>query len=211
MSSQRFPGWFRIQVVANAAVADTILMPAGWTEGDLLAEAKRGSLNAFESLVRLHERKVYLLALRLTGNPEDAQDAAQETFLRLHGKLRQIDSDRSVGPWLCTVAANLCRDLGRERRRSKSTALIDKAAATPDPAAGPERLASVQQQEARVRDALLRLPERERAALVLREIEGLSTQEAAKVLGSSEATVRSQISNARLKLRQWFSDRGGRR
>jgi RNA polymerase sigma factor (sigma-70 family) len=201
----------RIQVVANAAMADAILMPAERSEGDLLAQAKRGDLDAFERLMRLHERKVYLLSLRLTGDPEDAKDAAQETFIRLHKKLGQIDSERSVGPWLCTVAANVCRDFGRERRRAKTAAMNEHTIAMPDPAAGPERLAAGQQQHARLREALLRLPERERTALVLREIEGLSTHEAAKILGSTEATVRSQISNARLKLREWFADRGGRR
>lgn len=201
----------RIKGVANADVADAILMPAESREGDLLAQAKRGDLDAFERLMRLHERKVYLLALRLTADPEDAKDAAQETFIRLHHRLNQIDSERSVGPWLSTVAANVCHDLGRQRRRSKTAALSEKAAALPDSAAGPERLAAGQQQEQRLRKALLNLPERERAALILREIEGFTTQEAAKILGSTEATVRSQISNARLKLRQWFSDPGGRR
>ena len=209
--SQRLAGAFRIQVVANAAMADALLMPVSRPESDLLAQAKRGDLDAFEHLLRLHERKVYLLALRLTGNPEDAKDAAQETFLRLHNKLAQIDSQRSVGAWLCTVAANICRDMGRDHRRSKTTAMNDLTMATPDPAAGPERLAAVQQQDARLREALLHLPQRERMALVLREIEGLTTGEAAEVMQSTEATVRSQISNARLKLRQWFADRGGRR
>src|ERR1035438_3905687 len=90
-SGQRLGGVMRIQVVANAAMADAILMPAERSEGDLLAQAKRGDLDAFERLLRLHERKVYLLALRLTADPEDAKDAAQETFIRLHNKLGQID------------------------------------------------------------------------------------------------------------------------
>ena len=208
LPGQRFGSGVRIQVVANAAMADAILMPVERSEGDLLAHAKRGDLDAFERLVRLHERKVYLLALRLTANPEDAKDAAQETFLRLHAKLSQVDSERSVGPWLCTVAANICRDFGRRHRRTLTAVLTERAADTPDPAAGPERLAFAQQQGERLRDALLRLPEKERTALVLREVEGLTTHEAARVLGTTDATVRSQICNARLKLREWLGVRG---
>jgi RNA polymerase sigma-70 factor (ECF subfamily) len=175
----------------------------GTSEPELLALAVAGDLDAFERLVELHERRIFALALRLTGNIEDAKDATQETFIRLHGNLRQIDCSRSAGPWLYTVTVNACRDIGRRRQRSRLIPMDEfVTAAAPDPAAGPEGLCSGREMEEQLRHALRRLPEKERAALLLREMEGLSTAQVAEVLGNSEVTVRSQISSARTKLRK---------
>jgi RNA polymerase sigma-70 factor, ECF subfamily len=178
-------------------------------ESDLLAFAKRGNLDAFERIVMLHERRVYALALRITGNPEDAKDATQEAFLRLHRSIAQIDSARSAGPWLCRVVVNACRDIGRDRQRSRLVPMEEWAAVTPECSASPESLASDRERERHLQLGLRQLPEKERAALLLREMEGLSTEEVARVLGSSAATVRSQICMARLKLRKFFARRFG--
>jgi RNA polymerase sigma-70 factor, ECF subfamily len=172
-------------------------------EARLLALAKTGDLDAFEQLVALHERRVFALALRLTGSMEDAKDATQEAFIRLHRKIAQIDSGRGVGPWLYSVTANACRDIGRERQRSRLVPMENWASLAPaDPDANPEGLYADRQREDRLRTVLRRLPEKERAALLLREMEGLSTEEVAGILGSSVSTVRSQICTARLKLRK---------
>ncbi len=172
-------------------------------EARLLALAKTGDLDAFEQIVALHERRVYALALRLTGCVEDAKDATQEAFIRLHRKIAQIDSGRGVGPWLYYVTVNACRDIGRGRQRSRLVPMENWASHAPaDPDATPEGLYVGQQREEQLRAMLRRLPEKERAALLLREMEGLSTGEVARILGSSEGTVRSQVCTARLKLRK---------
>jgi RNA polymerase sigma-70 factor (ECF subfamily) len=168
-------------------------------EARFLSAAKSGDLDAFEQIVALHERRIFALALRLTGSVEDAKDATQETFIRLHRKMGQIDSSRSAGGWLYTVAVNACRDIGRERQRSR---LVPMDMGLVEPGANPEGLYSDQERESRFRAALKRLPEKERSALLLREMEGLSIAEVARILGSSETTVRSQICSARLKLRK---------
>ncbi|MGD0872175.1 MAG: RNA polymerase sigma factor [Bryobacteraceae bacterium] len=173
-------------------------------EARLLCLARSGDLDAFEQIVALHERRIFALALRLTGSVEDAKDATQETFIRLHRKIHQIDSRRSAGPWLYTVAVNACRDIGRERQRAR---MVPVDIGLVEPGANPEGLYSDQEREDRFRAALSRLPEKERSALLLREMEGLSTGEVARILGSSEATVRSQVCNARLKLRKLFGRR----
>jgi RNA polymerase sigma-70 factor (ECF subfamily) len=186
---------------AAAGTDDPPEQPA--PEARLLALAKTGDLDAFEQLVALHERRVFALALRLTGSVEDAKDATQEAFIRLHRKMGQIDSVRGAGPWLYSVTVNACRDIGRGRQRSRLAPLENWAALAPaDPAPNPEGLYAGQQQEQHLRGMLARLPEKERAALLLREMEGLSTQEVARILGSSQTTVRSQICSARLKLRK---------
>jgi RNA polymerase sigma-70 factor (ECF subfamily) len=172
-------------------------------EARLLALAKTGDLEAFEQLVSLHERRVFSLALRLTGSVEDAKDATQEAFIRLHRKIAQIDSGRGVGPWLYSVTVNACRDIGRGRQRSRLVPMENWASLAPAaPNATPEGLYADLQREEHLRTVLRRLPEKERAALLLREMEGLTTGEVARILGSSEATVRSQICMARLKLRK---------
>jgi len=143
----------------------------GWSEPELLAAARRGDLYAFDHLVALHERRVYGLAVRIAGNREDARDAMQEAFLRLHRHLGRIESDAAIGPWLCAVVVNACRDIGRTRRRSRLVALEGGADSRAHPAAGPEQIAAAHQRERHLQEALRTLPETERAALLLREME----------------------------------------
>ncbi|MBZ5728739.1 MAG: sigma-70 family RNA polymerase sigma factor [Acidobacteriia bacterium] len=157
------------------------------SEAELLSLAKRGDLDAFEEIVRLHERRIFALALRLAGNVADAQDATQEAFIRLYRKLGEIDSGRSAGPWLYSVTVNACRDMGRARRRTRLLPMDGRAAATPEPSAGPEVLCSGQEMEEQLRAGLAELLEKERAALVLREMEGMTMREVARILGSTKA------------------------
>ena len=167
----------------------------------LVRRAKAGDVAAFEQILLLHERRVFLTAMRLLSSVEDAKDAAQEVFLRLHKHLRHFDDTRDFAPWLYRVTVNVCRDIGGKRTREEALPL-DLAAAPPPPDWQDERRI--------VAMGLKRLPEKERAALVLRDIEGLPTAEVARVLGSSQATVRSQVSSARLKIKR-FADRFMRR
>src|SRR5262245_45771466 len=83
---------------------------------ELIRRARHGDLAAFEQMMREHDRQVYRVALRILGNIEDAQDAAQEVFLRLHRSLNRIDEDRALGAWLYRVTVNVCTDLLRGRR-----------------------------------------------------------------------------------------------
>ncbi len=161
----------------------------------LLRDAKAGDRAAFEQVILRHERRVLLTALRLLGRWEDAQDAAQEVFVRLHRYLGRFDEALDLAPWLYRMTVNVCRDIGRKRPAHDD---LDPNAA--DPGLGPERSARSAEERRILQGALRRLPGKERAALVLRDIEGLSTREVARILGSSEATVRSQVSSARLRI-----------
>ena len=167
---------------------------------ELICRARQGDLEAFEQMMRAHDRQVYRVALRLLGSAEDAQDVAQEVFLRLHRSLHRIDADRALGAWLYRVTVNICRDTLRARR---TTQPIEEATAF-SLEATPHVESERRETHRLVEKALARLPEKERAAIVLREIEGLTTSEVAGVLGSSEGTVRAQISMARTKLRKWL-------
>jgi len=176
---------------------------AGQSAG-LLERAKTGDLEAFDQLMRVHEKQVLGTALRLLGNLEDAQDAAQEAFLRLYKSLNRLPDIQEIKPWLYRVTVNVCNDIHRARRRRGWEPLTGAEPATSQ--LDPE-LAWVHQERGRlVEMALKTLPEKERAAVVLRDMQGLSTREVAGILGSSEVTVRSQISVARGKLKK-FTDR----
>jgi RNA polymerase sigma-70 factor (ECF subfamily) len=161
----------------------------------------RGDASAFELIIIRYESRVMTLAARLVGSRDDARDVAQEVFLRAFKYLHRADPQRPFEPWLLRIAVNVCRDLVRRRVRRENT-FVDAEPAEPidrsdDPCAGLER----KQQLAILQKALDSLPEKERLAIVLRDIEGLSTADVAAILQSSETTVRSQVSRGRLRLK----------
>jgi RNA polymerase sigma-70 factor (ECF subfamily) len=179
---------------------------AGETPSRLIQQAKEGSSWAFEQIVLRHERKVFATAWQMLGNEEDARDAAQEVFLRVHKYLTSFKTGEDFAGWLYRIVVNTCRDA---RRRSSRTRHVSSLEAEIE-AGGCQNLRSADdheadvirsQQRAMVLAALETLSERERAAIVLRDLEGLSTEEVAKILGSSQTTVRSQISAARTKIK----------
>jgi RNA polymerase sigma-70 factor (ECF subfamily) len=173
------------------------------TAGELtlpIFHRERAAGRVFEELVAAHEGMVLRTAYRLLGRWEDAQDAAQEVFLRLFRNLGRVEGDPK--PWLYRVTVNVCND---HRRRLMPVAELDRYWA--DPAPDPERVASLDERKRLLMDGLDTLPERERNCVVLRDIEGLSTAETATILGVEEGTVRSHISTARVKLAKYLRSR----
>jgi RNA polymerase sigma-70 factor, ECF subfamily len=175
--------------------------------------ARAGDAQAFAVLVERHERMVLRTALRLLGRMDQAQDAAQDAFLRLHRHLGGFDESRELGPWLYRVVVNVCRDTARRGRGARLVGLED-AAALASPGEGTharDEAVALDEQRRMVQAALLTLPPREREAIVLRDIEGLDTEEVARILGSSAGTVRSQVSAARVKIKRYVETHGGPR
>jgi RNA polymerase sigma-70 factor (ECF subfamily) len=150
----------------------------------------------FERLMALHERLVLRTALRLVGRLEDAQDASQEVFLRLYRHLGSV-GEEALKAWLYRTTVNVCFDLLRKRPR--------EAELGPEPAVEPVAGAALEQAAKRrlLEQGMLRLSPQELAALVLCAIEGLSTIEAAGVMGVAEGTVRSHLSLARKRLKEY--------
>jgi len=171
----------------------------------LIAQARGGDRAAFDRLMRRHERLVLMTALRfLHGNMADAQDAAQMVFLRLHRSLGQFHDSEQAGnfpAWLYRITVNVCHDMNRRTRRRGEVDL--DAVARVAGCVQDETALDGDRRRAAVKAGLEELGEKERAAVILRDIEGLDTAEVARILGSSEATVRSQISVARRKLRKF--------
>jgi len=175
-------------------------IPADPLAGRTALEAARaGDLAAFDTVMRQYERLVLVTALRLVGNMPDAQDISQDVFLKLYRNLNRVEA-ASLSSWLYRVTVNACHD---KRRRHRPEAPVEFAEQLPSDAADPQETIT-QAERRRILELSLRmLPEKERAALVLRDLEGLSTEEVAHILGSSEVTVRSQISKARVKIREF--------
>jgi RNA polymerase sigma-70 factor (ECF subfamily) len=151
---------------------------------------------SFDELVALHQQRVLRTAYRLLGRVEDAQDAAQEVFLRLLKNLHRIDGDAQA--WLYRVTVNVCND--RYRRRPF---VMELERDFVDSAPSPHHVLEMEERKRLLMAGLQTLPERERAAVVLRDIEGLATREVAAILNVEEVTVRSQISMARVKLAKY--------
>ena len=166
------------------------------------AQPRTRDVETFEAVMRAHERQVLGTAFRLLGRMEDAQDAAQEVFTRLFRHLKSFDSDEDVARWLYRVTVNVCHDVWKKRRPMSDITELNLASGVADP----ETAAGELERQRAVVNGLATLAHKERAALVLREVEGLSTREVAEILGSSEVTVRTQICTARMKLKK-FTER----
>jgi RNA polymerase sigma-70 factor (ECF subfamily) len=167
----------------------------------LVRAALAGDSAAFETLVLRHEARVMNIAARLLGARDEARDAAQEVFLRAFKYLHRLDMQKPVEPWLVRITVNVCRDALRMRQRRRDTFVVVERAEPVDESADQHLDISRRQERLILQRALGTLPEKERLAIVLRDIEGLSTAEVASILRSSETTVRSQVSRGRLHLR----------
>ena len=156
---------------------------------------------AFEELIRRYQDRVYNLCRYMVRDPQDAQDAAQDVFLKAYKGLKDFRPDASLYTWLYRIAVNTCLDYKRKARRDalKNEPLPEDLPSTePFPA---ELYESRENTEA-IQVALQKLPEKLRAPIVLREIDGLSYEEIAEVLHTSMGTVKSRISRARGELRR---------
>ena len=172
-------------------------------EAVLVARALAGDRAAFGVLVARYAATARRVARAVLGDPDDADDAAQDAMLSALLKLRQYDARRPFGPWLLRIVANAATDR-RRRRAVRRVEPLDPGlvagGSRPDLAA--ERWAL----SARLREALAELPERRRIAVVLFDVEGYSHAEIAQVLGIPEGTVRSEVFHARRRLRALLAD-----
>ena len=182
-------------------------------EGDdraLVKAAQGGDGEAFRRLVERYQRRVVQLALGMTRDPDEAMDIAQETFVRVHRYLPSFKGDSSFFTWTYRIAMNLCLDAQRRRGRAERVEMEEgdeaeiEAAMDPPSAAlaGPQRQALNSELRGRIEEALAALPEKHRAILLLREVEGLSYEELSKVLGIRKGTVMSRLFHARLKMQK---------
>lgn len=166
----------------------------------LAAMAAEGDRDAFEALVTRHREAVYRLCWSASGNHADADDAAQETFVRLHRALPSYDPSRPFGPWLRRIAWNCGLSARRDGRAGLAVAGEGEAPEMADPSPGPEERAEGNEERERVSGAMAGMPAELRTVLVLRAVEGLSYAEIAETAGIPAGTVMSRLSRARERL-----------
>lgn len=172
----------------------------------LVSRARAGDEIAFERIMLATEQRVVSIAWRMLGNRDDARDAAQDVYLRVFKYLARFRAGEDFRGWLYRITINVCHDFARKKGATgfdQIDFVPENAAETASRATDPESLALHEQQLALIRSALQSLPPKERAALVLRDLEGFSTEEVAQALGSRPVTVRSQVSSARAKIKTY--------
>jgi RNA polymerase sigma-70 factor (ECF subfamily) len=175
----------------------------------LVARSKNGDIDAFEELVSCYERKIYNVAYRLMGNHEDANDLAQEAFLRAFQSISNFRGEASFLTWMCRIVTNLCRDELRKKYRTQIESLdgeitlgegeVKKQVASSEP--GPAELYEKKELREKIQELINTLSPEFRLALVLRDIQGFTYEEIAEQLECSLGTVKSRINRARKYLK----------
>jgi RNA polymerase sigma-70 factor, ECF subfamily len=197
-------------------------------EATLIAQAQAGDRAAFETLVRMHDRSVLRLALRLMRTEDEARDIYQESFLKAYRSLGQFRGDASFGTWLLRIVSTVCLDHLRRRagqpeavpfdgsagggRETRGGAVLPGSAAIepPDdhPDRDPERALARREIRVRIAAALATLPARERMVFVLRHDQGMRLRPIADLLGTTEDTVKNCLFRAHRHLREALGDLG---
>jgi len=173
----------------------------------LIERAAAGDTEAFERIMIHSQQRVMAMTWRMLGNEADARDASQEVFLRVYKYLKRFRQDQDFFAWLYGITVNVCR-VSLKKRQNHSNRFVPLGEGTEGVAfkvtaehADAESIVAQAQERALIAKAIAALPFKERASIVLRDMEGFSTEEVARIMKSSATTVRSQISSARKKIR----------
>lgn len=203
------PGKKIIQRISRPRLSDsTNQCPMADADADLVVQSQSGDPAAFEALVRNHQRMIHSLTFRMTGSLADAEDLAQETFLRAYAQLGGFRGGAKFSTWLYRIAVNTCLNWRQsEARRSRLHA--DCAEEMFAQHLNGENSPAENHCGREVQSALLKLPVKQRAAIVLTVYDGLNHAEAAQILGCSETTVSWRVFAAKQKLKRSLSRNGG--
>lgn len=171
------------------------------TDSELVAKAKKGDLRAFESIVKTYEPRVAATVIGMLGNCQAAEDVGQEVFIRFYKYLDSYRLDASLGTYLTRIAINL--SLNEIKRRKRRRLFFDDSADdVKDVAVNPNEAIQAKENRELVQQAIQKLDPAFRSVLVLRMIEGYSTEETAQILGVPLGTVLSRLSRAQKKLKE---------
>ena len=181
----------------------------------IVAQARRGELSAFEELVTRYEKRVYAIALRSSGSPEDAADITQEVFLRAWRSMKDFRGDSGFATWLFRITMNQCVDYARHKQSLPPTQPLvqgeedeERELPIPDTAPTPEEHLENSELGRELAAALDEVSDEHRRIVLLRDVSGMSYTEIAEILEVSEGTVKSRLSRARIALRKILLKRG---
>ena len=175
----------------------------------LLRRAQSGDPEAFEQLIGPLEQLVWRICWHYTGNREAAEDCGQETMIRIWRNLESYRGDCALESWIYRIAANCCMDYLRKKKRDQSVSmepLREQGFDPADPSPGTEDRVVSEDEHQRLRKAITQLPDEQREALILTQLEKISYEEAAQMLGVSEGTVKSRVNRAKARLKEILSE-----
>lgn len=182
--------------VGQLAFLNSMRAVAYPSESDLLAACRRGDFRAFEQLYEEHAPRLKSVAYHILGNRQDAEDAVQDTFLKLHWAFRKFEGHSRIGTWLCRIAINVCYDMARKRRREGLEETIEAQPAHTDQMA----------LRVTLEDALRRIQMRQRMVFLLFEVEGLRHSEIASILEIPEGTSKAWLFEAKKELKRLLKE-----
>ena len=177
----------------------------------LLRRAQSGDPEAFERLIGPLEQLVWRICWHYTGNREAAEDCGQETMIRIWRSLESYRGDCALESWVYRIAANCCMDWLRKKKRDKSVSvepLQEQGFDPADPSPGTEDQVVAEDEHRRLREAITQLPDEQREALILTQLEKVPYEEAAQMLGVSEGTIKSRVNRAKARLKEILSADG---
>ena len=177
----------------------------------LLRRAQSGDPEAFEQLIGPLEQLVWRICWHYTGNREAAEDCGQETMIRIWRSLESYRGDCALESWVYRIAANCCMDWLRKKKREKSVSvepLQEQGFDPADPSPGTEDQVVAEDEHRRLREAITQLPDEQREALILTQLEKVPYEEAAQMLGVSEGTIKSRVNRAKARLKEILSADG---
>jgi RNA polymerase sigma-70 factor, ECF subfamily len=186
----------------SAWVTDPVAEATPGDSAEFVSRLRAGDRGAFEELVRTHQHRIYALALRMLGNAAEAQDVAQEAFLRAHRGIAEFRGEARLSTWLYAIASRLClnRLAGSERRLTRHGE--ETLTRLPDGRPGPDQTLERGEIEEALHRAIGELAEERRIVVILRDVEGLAYEEIAEALELPIGTVRSRLHRARLDLKE---------
>ena len=180
-------------------------------EAAWIARAKAGDQAAFAAIFTRYERRIYSFIYRMMGDPDDAYDLTQDTFLKAYRALGKTDDELNVNAWLHRIASNACMDLLRRRQRVRwlpwETAKHDRPSARAED--DPERTLLGGETQTAVQRVLAAMSPRNRQAMILREYEGLSCEDIGEVMGVSRSAVKSMLFRGREEFRKIYTTMEG--
>ena len=200
MIAQTLPHQFGLAAAPEGALVTSV---AG-DERASIAAAQAGDRGAFDRLVEAHQRDIYRLCYRYVNNHEDASDLAQDSFLKAYRAIGRFRGDSAFSTWLYRIAVNTCLNFKAARRMAQE----ELSESLADPKAPVLKTMEEREEARRVREAVTRLPDRQRATLILKIYHELTHEEVAGILGSSVGTVKANLFHALGNLRKMLGPAG---
>ena len=196
-----------------ASIADSNL-PAGMLEADLVKRARRGDLGAYDELVQRYQQRIYATIYHMTANHEDANDLAQDSFIKAYQALKSFKGGSSFYTWLYRIAVNKTINFLKQRKNKQHFSLNDLDFQTennPDLVAlishkTPLREVGLTELQKKLNEALLKLSEPHRMVVVLHDVQGQSHEEIAEIMDCNIGTVRSRLFYARQQLQGYLTE-----